>query len=87
MGDATILDSFWFADDLDIYNDFLHAHYSFDSEDRQIFESIDDFLGVKISANSKEKTDIISEQNQEDDMRILEKLDYEEKQMLQPLVE
>lgn len=78
----TVLDNLWFAEDINIYNDFLHAHYSFECEERRICENIDEFLGVEIRSKIVENTDFTNEQNPEEDMRILKELEREENLMM-----
>lgn len=78
----TVLDNLWFAEDLNIYNDFLHAHYSFDCDERRICENIDEFLGVEIRSKVVENTNFIHEQSPEEDMRILKELEREENLMM-----
>lgn len=69
----------WFADDLNVYNDFLHFHYSFDYNGRQIPENIGDFMNVEISKQVEEENEFINEQDVEEDIRILKELEHEEK--------
>lgn len=80
----TVLDNLWFAEDINIYNDFLHAHYSFDCGERRICENIDEFLGVEIGSKLVENADFTNEQSPEEDMRILKELEREENLMILP---
>lgn len=82
IGNRTILDSLWFAEDIEVYNQFLHAHFSFDREGEKVPERIDEFLGVECSERMEEEPELTVEQSSEEDMRILEELEREENLML-----
>lgn len=82
IGTSSVLDSLWFAEDVNVYNDFLHAHYSFDYSGKQIPEKIDQFLGIEISRKIGKNADFENEQSPEEDMRVLEELEQEEKLMM-----
>lgn len=87
FSDKSILDNLWLAADLDVYNDFLHAHFSIDSEGERIPMSLSEFLGVEIDKGLEEQMDFANEQNPEEDKRILKELEYEEKQVMLSLAE
>lgn len=84
VGEKRILENIWFAEDVNVYNDFLHAHYSFESVDKCVPQRIDEFLGVEINAEVKESVDFENEQDveEEKDMLILQELEREENLMM-----
>lgn len=82
MENQILFENLWFAQDIDIYNDFLHAHFHFDIEGECIPEAIDEFLEVEIIKNQEEDIDEVNMQDQEEDKRILEELECEERQMM-----
>ncbi|MEH2953455.1 hypothetical protein VV089_10785 [Candidatus Merdisoma sp. JLR.KK011] len=81
MENQMLKQNLWFAQDLDIYNDFLHAHFRFDMEGKRVPEAIDEFLEVKITGYLGEEPEDANEQSTDEDERILEELEYEERQM------
>lgn len=82
LDNSHLLNDLWFADDLNVYNDFLHVHYSFDNNERRIPENIDNFLNVEIRKKSGEDAEFINEQDLEEDIRILKELEREERIMM-----
>lgn len=80
INDKTLLDMAWFAEDIDIYNQFLYAHYRFDSQGNHISASINEHLEEKINDSIQVQADFISEESIEEDIRILNQLDKEEQE-------
>lgn len=86
INDKTLLDMAWFAEDIDIYNRFLYAHYRFDSQCNHISASVSEYLEEKINESIQIPTDFIDEVSVDEDIRILNKLDLEEREIMPSIV-
>lgn len=80
INDKTLLDMAWFTEDIDIYNQFLYAHYRFDSQGNHISASINEHLEEEINDSVQVHVDFISEESPEEDIRIFNELDKEEQE-------
>lgn len=80
INDKTILDRAWFAEDIDIYNRFLYAHYRFDSQGNHILTNISEYVEEEIDNSIQAHADFIDEQSVEEDAQILKELDQEERE-------
>lgn len=81
IDDKGILDNLWFAHDVDIFNQFLNAHFYYDANENCIQANLSELLKIENSITYEEIIDFESEQSMEDDRRILEELDDEEREM------
>lgn len=86
INNKTILDSLWFVEDLDIYNDFLHSHYYFDGQGNRMAVSINEYLGSEIESSIETEKKFIDEQGLEESVRILKELNQEEQDTLQSII-
>lgn len=82
MENQVLFENLWFAQDLDIYNDFLHAHFRFDIEGGRIPEDIAEFLEAEIIGNQEKEPEAGNEQITDEDEHALEELEYEDRQMM-----
>ena len=78
--DKLFLNMVWFAEDIDVYNRFLYAHYRFDSQGNHILASISEYLEEEVNGSIQVHADFISEESPEEDIRILNELDKEEQE-------
>lgn len=83
IGNAVVLRHLWFAEDLNIYNDFLHAHFYFNDRGDMLQANLEEFLEVKADEAIDSEPENFMEQSVEEDTKLLAELDYEEKQIEQ----